>query len=68
VSREVGSDELLFHVRRAFNAAELCPSICLAQLHREAGLLYAVELDRRLTCGNPPPVPWRTAFQRAVML
>jgi len=64
VTRTVGGDELLFYLRREVNAAEHCPSMCVAQLHREAAVLYAVELDRLLTLGCPPPDDWRVAFTR----
>lgn len=60
------ADELLFQLRLEVNAAEHTGSEAVACQHRERALAYALELDRWLSGGNPPPTSWCAAFLTAL--
>lgn len=60
------ADELLFQLRLAVNAATLTGSETVACQHRERALGFALELDRWLSDGNPPPTGWCAAFEASL--
>lgn len=60
------ADDLLYQLRLQVNMADKAGSEAVACSHRERALAYAVELDRWLCGGNPPPADWCAGVLRAL--
>lgn len=56
------ADELLYQLRLEVNRAEKTASDAVACSHRERAVALALELDRWVSGGNPPPADWCRGF------
>lgn len=60
----VNVNDLLGELRFRLVTAERCPSLAVANLHRECACLVALVLDRMITLGSELPHAWRHAGGR----
>jgi hypothetical protein len=59
------ADELLRELRAQFNMAERTPSASYSTAYLERTARLALDLDRWVTLGNPPPLEWCVALTHA---
>jgi hypothetical protein len=62
------ADELLGRFHAEVNAAEHAVSTTVAECHQLRALRVAIELDRFLCEGNPPPLAWARPFAGAAVV
>jgi len=61
---QVSANDLLGELRFRLDAAERCPSLTVAQLHRECVCRVMLVLDRLITLNGELPHAWRHAGGR----
>lgn len=57
-------NDLHHELRFRLDVAERCPSLAVANLHRECACLVTLVLDRMITLGSELPHAWRHAGGR----